>query len=292
MDIKQKIRIFINKNFPKLGVSLLYFKQYKKFPNLCNPKTFNEKIQYLKLFVYGENPLYCECSDKYRVRHFIKNLGYEKFLIPIIGVYKSPQEIDFNALPDRFVLKWNFGNGFNIICNDKKKLDIEKTIKQLEEWSKVKSELISCEYQYRDIPKLIICEENIALSDKSPIDYKFHCFKGECKLGFTIEGRETGVLSFYSFDKGINHIGYEISTKKYQHLETPPMDFDKNVAKKLLEIAEILSIPFQYVRVDLFFQDGKIYFGEYTFSDGGGFDKKTPEADKLLGDALDLDTYK
>ena len=152
MGLKQKLKIAINRLSPALGVSLLYYRQYKRFPRLRNPQLWSEKLQWLKLHVYGKDPVYTVCADKYRVREYLKERGFENLLIPLIGVYERPEDIDFNALPERFVLKWNFGSGYNVICNSKLDLDWEATARQLKEWGRDKDYAWrSYEMQYRDI---------------------------------------------------------------------------------------------------------------------------------------------
>lgn len=291
MRLTTKIREFVNWLCLPLGVSLPYFKVYGKLPRLSNPRLFNEKIQWLKLHVYGKDPLYTECSDKLRVRDFLIRHGHEELLIPLISVYDNPSDIDFDKLPERFVLKWNFGNGFNIVCNDKQDLDLVKTRRMLHRWGKVRSELISGEMQYRDIPRKIICEENIAVGDKFPTDYKFHCFDGKCILGFTINDRETGRSTLYGFDRELNPIKYEFESEIFHQTTTPPPGISNARLKELMSIAETLSKPFHYVRVDLFQVGEIIYFSEFTFSEGGGYDHKTPSTDLALGSAIDLKVY-
>lgn len=293
MGLKQKLKIAINRLSPALGVSLLYFRQYKRFPRLRNPQLFNEKLQWLKLHVYGKDPVYTVCADKYKVREFLAERGFGDLLIPLLGVYERPEDIDFDSLPERFVLKWNFGSGYNIICNDKSKLDVEATVRQLREWGKDKSYAWkSYEMQYRDITRRIVCEENIAPRGELVRDYKFQCFGHRVVLGLINWRFEDGRIHTYAFDRQMNHLVHDLTTERHVQIAEPETPFDNGEIERLIAVAEKLSTPFPYVRVDLYCVRGKIYFGEYTFSDGGGFDRKGPEAEALMEAALDLSEYR
>ncbi|MBB1540794.1 MAG: glycosyl transferase [Bacteroidia bacterium] len=292
MGLKQKLKIAINRLSPALGVSLLYFRQYKRFPRLRNPQLFNEKLQWLKLHVYGKDPVYTVCADKYKVREFLAERGFGDLLIPLLGVYERPEDIDFDSLPERFVLKWNFGSGYNVICNSKRELDWEATVRQLKEWGQDKDYAWrSYEMQYRDIPRRIVCEENMAFGGKRLLDYKFQCFNGEMLIGFVKKGLENGVVHWYSFDRQLRHRPHEFSAEGSVQLENPEEFFDRERILSMISIAEKLAEPFPYVRVDLYSVGEKIYFGEYTFCDGGGFDRKVRDADVAMGAALNLKAY-
>lgn len=293
MDWKLKLKIAINKIRPAVGVSLLYYRVYKRLPRLKNPRLFNEKLQWLKLHVYGKDPQYTVCADKYKVREYLIDRGLGDLLVPLLGVYERPEDIDFNALPNRFVLKWNFGSGYNVICNDKSQLDWAVTVRQLREWGADKDYAWrSYEMQYRDIPRRIVCEKNMSFGEQCIMDYKFHCFGGKVLIGFAQWRFADGRILTYSFDKQAQYTPHEFSAGRHIQLEMPESDFSQEEVKAMMDIAEKLAAPFPYVRVDLYNIGGKIYFGEYTFSDGGGFDKKVPEADKKMGDMLDLGAYK
>lgn len=276
----------------RIGNALVYYKQYHKLPNQANPTLFNEKIQLLKRTAYAHNPIFTTCADKYKVREFLTSKGFEEILVPLIACYDSPEQVDFHKLPNRFVIKANFGNGMNIVVNDKNKENFNSITSKLKEWMKVKPELISGEMQYARIPKKIIVEENISEGNDAPIDYKFHCANGKCIMGFTVANRDTSNCSLYAFDADLNPIDYEVSTgKKFNYVNKAPEEFTAENVQRMMTLAERISTSFPYVRVDLFFVRGRIYFSELTFSEGGGFDKKTSFADKLLGDAIDLGLY-
>lgn len=292
MGWRQNLKVMVNKVCPALGLSWLYYRQYKRFPRLRNPRLFNEKLQWLKLHVYGKDPVYTVCADKYRVREYLTERGFGDLLIPLIGVYEHPEDIDFDALPDRFVLKWNFGSGYNIICNDKRKLDVEATVRKLREWGQDRNYAWrSYEMQYRDIPRRIVCEENMTFGGKRLLDYKFQCFNGKMLIGFVKKGLENGAVHWYSFDRQLRHCPHEFSAGASVQLESPEEFFDRERVQLMIRVAEKLAEPFPYVRVDLYSVGEKIYFGEYTFCDGGGFDRKVHEADVAMGAALDLKAY-
>ena len=292
MGLKQKLKIAINRLSPALGVSLLYYRQYKRFPRLRNPQLWSEKLQWLKLHVYGKDPVYTVCADKYRVREYLKERGFENLLIPLIGVYERPEDIDFNALPERFVLKWNFGSGYNVICNSKLDLDWEATVRQLKEWGRDKDYAWrSYEMQYRDIPHRIVCEENIAPWGKGLVDYKFQCFKGKVLLGTMYTHLPNETQEIYSFGSDLKYYAYEETKEGLIQLSSEPNYFDRSLVINLVKCAEELASAFHFVRVDLYSVDGRVYFGEFTFTGGGGFDRELHKADVELGAALDLNAY-
>lgn len=144
---------------PMLNTRLLYRYLFGKKLDLDNPKTLNEKILWLKFNDYRNNPLVEQCADKYKVREYVKECGLEDILVELYGVYKTADEIPWDSLPNQFVLKWNFGAGYNIVCTDKAKMDKETVISQMKKWGKEKYWLPYSEMQYKNYPKLIICEE-------------------------------------------------------------------------------------------------------------------------------------
>lgn len=272
---------------PKLSVNFWYRYYFKKPLNLKNPQTLDEKIQWMKLYYYKDNPLVYQCADKYRVREYVKQCGLGHILNELIKTYKSPDEINWDALPNRFVLKWNFGNGGNVICFDKSKLDKKKAVKDLKIFQKVKAHLINAEPQY-EMEKVLLCEKFIETEDgASPTDYKFYCFNGEAKYVLCCFGRSQGHKpAFYFFDKNwklqrLNKMGQE-APEGFTIPKPEGMD-------KLFEYAEILSKPFPFVRTDFYLENGVAYFGELTFTPGGGFDRgRLPSSDLKFGQMVSL----
>ena len=156
----------------------------------------------MKLYYYKDNPLVYQCADKYRVREYVRECGLEHILNELTATYKSPEDINWDVLPDRFVLKWNFGCGGNVICFDKKQIDKAKAMKELKEFQKIKAHLICAEPQYK-MEKLLLCERFIESEDgAAPTDYKFYCFNGEAKYVLCCYNRsENRKPAFYFFDK-------------------------------------------------------------------------------------------
>lgn len=143
---------------PKLNTKMRYKKVFGKRLDLENPKTFNEKIMWLKLNCYIKDPLVIKCADKYRVREYVEECGYKDILIDLIGVYDNAKDIPWEDLPNQFVLKWNYGAGMNIICTDKAEMDKNEVIRQMEKWRKNKIWLPYAELQYKYTPPKIVCE--------------------------------------------------------------------------------------------------------------------------------------
>lgn len=272
---------------PKLSVKFWYRYYFKKRLNLNNPQTLDEKIQWMKLYYYKDNPLVYQCADKYRVREYVEKCGLGHILNGLIVTYKSPNEIDWNKLPRRFVLKWNFGCGGNVICFNKDKLDKEKAIRELKVFQKTKAHLICAEPQYQ-MEKVLLCEDFIEAEDGgTPTDYKFYCFNGEAKYVLCCYGRsETQKPAFYFFDRNWELQRFNKMGKEAPEGFTMPKP---DGIDDLFHYAEVLSKPFPFVRADFYLEKGKAYFGELTFTPGGGYDTgRLPETQVLFGDMVAL----
>lgn len=271
----------------ELCVKYWYFHFFKKPLNLKNPRTLDEKIQWMKLYYYKDNPLVYQCADKFRVRDYVKQCGLEHILNDLIAYYHSADEIDWDVLPERFVLKWNFGNGGNYICTDKSKLDRKKVSKELNDFKKIKAHLRCAEPQY-NVEKVLLCEKYIETEDgQAPVDYKFYCFNGVAKYVLCCYGRsETHKPEFYFFDR-------EWTLQRFNKMgRNAPEDFTMPKPEgidDLFKYAEVLSKPFPFVRADFYLEKGIAYFGELTFTPGGGFDtNRLPETQLLFGDLVKL----
>ena len=254
--------------------------------NLDNPQTFNEKIQWLKL--YYRNPLMTKCADKVGVREYIKEKIGEEYLVPIIGIYNSPDEIDFDSLPDKFVMKVNWGSGQNIIVTDKSKLDIKEAKEKLTNWMKRESNhyFSFFEWCYKDIEPKIIIEEFLDFDDNL-IDYKIMCYNGKPKNLFTCSERNTD-LKVTFFDLNWNKLPFN---RKYpnsiESIEKPKF-FDE-----MLKLSEKLAGDFPFVRIDFYCVKDRLYVGEMTFFPGAGHEKFNPVSwDYRLGDLLKLPAKK
>lgn len=246
--------------------------------NLENPQTFDERVWYLKINV--RDPLNNQCSDKYRVREYVKKCGLEHILNELYGKYESVEEIDFKKLPDRCFLKCNHGSGANMIYDRSKTFEYEKFKKRFSEALKRDYYWAGREWNYRHIKPYILCEK--VLEDKNgklPLDYKIMCFAGEPKLLFLDIGvaTENGghAEEYYRniYDLDFNLLPVKETRENYLGEEIKkPENWDK-----MVEYAGILSKPFRHCRVDLYNVDGKIYFGEITFHHGGGCNDIQPE---------------
>lgn len=251
---------------PRLNTEARFKSVYGKKLNLKSPESFSEKLLWLKLNRYINDPLVARCADKYRVREYIEECGCGNTLNTLYGVYDSARDIQWDNLPNRFVLKWNFGAGMNIVCKDKSKLDLEQTVKQLDKWGKVKYWLPHSEMQYKDTPKKIICEAYLEDSDNPDVipDYKVYCFHGEPKTIFVMHDRGHGIKSEF-FDTAWKRLE---NTEKYlnpEHTTPKPECFDE-----MMDVSRALSKPFPFVRCDYYVVNGKLYFGELTFTPAGG----------------------
>ncbi len=254
--------------------------------DLTNPQTFNEKLQWLKL--YDRKPDYTMMVDKYKVREYIKEKLGEEYLIPLLGVWDNAEDINFDKLPNRFVLKCNHNSGLGMyICKDKSKLT-EKQIKvirkNLTKGLQQDYYLTGREWPYKDVPRKIIAEKYMEDETGQLRDYKFYCFNGEPKIIMINSDREIEKTKADYFDMDFNWIdlkwGYEHALVK----PSKPINFEK-----MKELAVVLSKNIPELRVDFYEVNNKIYFGELTFFDGSGFDKIEPEEwDEKLGDWIIL----
>lgn len=243
-------------------------KQFKKYLGYevdfnKEPETFNQKIQFRKL--YDDNLLYSICADKYRVREYTKEKIGEEYLVPLYLVTNKLTEEQWDKLPNSFVAKANHNSGPVQIVKDKTKANKKEIIRELNNQLKLDYGILSMEKYYSDIPRNIIVEKY--LKDNIE-DYKFHTFR---KKVYLERITREGLGSMYSVDvwKNMNFsIGYQVDNNIYPK----PKNFEK-----MLEIVKKLSQEFEYVRVDLYNVDGKIYVGELTFCESSGFGKFTQE---------------
>ncbi len=254
---------------------------------LCidQPVTFNEKLQWLKL--YDRRPEYTLMVDKYKAREYITEKIGEQYLIPLIGVWDSPDEIDFAALPDQFAMKCNHNSGLGMcICTDKSKLDIAKVKKGLARGLKQDYYLTGREWPYKDVPRKIVAEQFLKSDAGGLTDYKLHCFNGVPKLILVCRDRftQSGLTEdFYTPE-------WERMALKRPKVPNASVPLDKpEKLEELLVLATKLSRDIPFLRVDFYIVEGKIYFSELTFFPASGFAPFEPEEwDKMLGDWLTL----
>lgn len=271
-------------------VKLLYKSRMGRKLYLDNPKTMNEKLQWLKL--YDRNPLYPNLVDKYEVRSYIRqNIG-DQYLVPLLGVWERFDDIDLSELPDKFVLKTTHDSGGVVICTDKIDFNFEEAKKKLSKSLKNNYYYHGCEWPYKNIKPRIICEQYI--SDRCGsfmlTDYKFYCFDGKVDSVMLCIDREKGDPKFYFFDKEWNLKRYNIRGKNAPENFTIPKP---DCIDEMFTLAEKLSKDIPFVRIDMYCSDEKIYFGEFTFYPSCGMDpNRLPESDLLFGDMININKIK
>lgn len=252
--------------------------------DLDNPKTFNEKLQWLKL--YDRNPLYTKLVDKYEVRKYIAEKIGEEYLIPLVGgPWNSPEEIDFDALPDQFVLKCTHDSGGVVICKDKSKLDIPAAKAKLSKHLKRNYYWTNREWPYKNVPPRIIAEKYMEDETGELRDFKFLCFNGRLRTEFTCTERytETGLRVTF-FDEDWNRLPF-IRHYPSSEKEIPrPESFEE-----MKRISELLSEDMAFARIDFYEVSGEIYLGEITLYPGSGLEEFDPEEwDGILGAWIEL----
>ncbi len=270
---------------PTLASYYQYFWCFHRPLSLRNPVTLNEKIMWLKLNQYGHDPLVIQCADKYRVREYVQQVGCGEILNDLIGVWDRAEDIPWETLPDAFVLKCNHGCGFNLLCPDKSTLDIPNAQAQLDKWMHTEFWEKLAEIQYRTIPKKIICESFLG-DGTELLDYKIYCFHGKAEYLLVCAQREAGTPKFYFFDRNWKMCRLTRDGQQAPHDFTLPRPAQLD---EMLQYAERLAAPFPFVRVDLYFVDNQIYFGELTFTPSAALDSsRLPETDRMFGSMLHL----
>lgn len=237
--------------------------------NLHNPQTYNEKLNWIKVNYHDD--LMTVCCDKILVKEYVKNLIGEEYIIPTIQVWDNTDEVNFDNLPDRFVIKCNHNSGKGlIVCKNKNELAIDTCKQKLVEALKEDYFAKFYEWPYKNIKRKILAEQYIESDEKGLIDYKFYCFNGEPKYLLIASDRTIGVKFDY-FDINLNPLPFEQGGKRGHYQIKNIKNYDKMVA-----IARKLSKGFPHVRVDLYNLEGKILFGELTFFDSAGFGRFKP----------------
>ncbi len=283
--LKRCANLFSDKHY----LQMMYYVKMGRRLDLTNPKSFTEKLQWLKL--YDRKPIYPQMVDKIAVKEYVKNILGEEVIIPTLGIWDSFDEIDFEALPDKFVLKTNHsgGNSGVVVCADKSSLDKISAKKVLEHSIKTNTYSTTKEWPYSLVKPQIFAEEYL---DGDPvlglIDFKFLCFNGKVKVVYISEG------------KNINQVTHSFYTRDWERLpfsyESPynPENFSKpENYDKMAECAEKLAQDTYFSRIDLYSVDNQIYFGEVTFYPTSGYGKFDPkEWDYKLGDLLVLPSEK
>ncbi len=257
-------------------IKTMYYEEFGKAINWKNPVTYNEIINWEKLNVKDERRT--KLVDKFLVREWVKEQIGEKYLTNLYGVWDNTSEIDFDLLPDAFALKLNNGSGRNIIVKDKSKINCKKVCQQLDEWKEKNFAYNSFELQYRDVVPKIICEEYMEGMAESVYDYNIYCFHGEPEYIWCIKGshRPECRASFYDKD-------WVMQPFSYGYPKDPVLAPRPEKLDEMLELSKILCKDFKHVRVDWYnLPDGRVLFGEMTFSTWSGLMHFVPEEYDLV----------
>ena len=270
-----------------------YVKQQYKYIthhkcDLKNPTRYTEKLQYLRLFVYPKDPEVSRCASRDGVRDYVKECGYEDTLIPSFGVFDRFEDIDFDKLPDQFVMKCTHACAFNMIVKDKSTFDKEEARKKFNKWLKTNYGNKTMEKHYSSIKPRIIIEKYIGEIDSLPVEYKIHVFNGVARSMYVVTGR----------GKDIRYNNYYIDWKEFdgsQFNGWKKTDYPLKAPREwpqMVKMAEDLAKKFPFVRVDLYNINGKIYFGEMTFTPAKGtLILDDDKCDFEMGEWLDISKY-
>ena len=268
----------------KYFIKIQYRINMGKNLNLDNPVTFNEKLQWLKL--YDRKPIYTMMVDKYEVKKYVADIIGEQYLIPTLGIWDNFDDIDFDSLPEQFVLKCTHDSGGLVVCRDKKKLDKKKAKKKISSSLKRNYYWLGREWPYKNVKPRIIAEKYIENKvTHELLDYKFMCYNGKVQNSFVCSDRHTS--------SGLKVTFHDIDWNKMPFERHYPNDI-KHIPKpknyeKMIELAEILSERISFVRIDFYETDYNLYFGEMTFYPGSGIEEFNPDIwDRKLGDLIKL----
>lgn len=267
----------------KVYTEIEYYLNIGEPLNLSKPKLFNEKLQWLKL--YDHNPRYTIMVDKYRVRNYIEEVLGKQYLIPLLGVWDNPDDINFGNLPNQFVLKCNHNSGTGMcICRNKKDLDLSKVKRELRKGLREDYYLLHREWPYKDVPRKIIAEKYMVDEGGDVLtDYKFFCFGGRPRVMYiSNDGADSPRTDF--FDMDFNHIPIKMKDPNAEKIPTKPQNFEL-----MKELAGRISQGFPFLRTDFYEIDGKVYVGELTLYHNAGLSRIEPkEWNYKLGDYLEL----
>ena len=253
--------------------------------HLKNPRRYTEKLQYLRLYQYPNDPLVIQAASRVGLREYIKKIGLEKYLIKTYGNYDRYQDIDFDKLPNQFVLKCNHASGYNKIVKDKSKINHDELNKRFNKWLNSNYGKKTVEPHYSKIKPSILIEELLLENHELPIEYKIHVFNGKAKYMYIVTGRNKDIhynnyyIDWTDFDRAqFNHW-----TSSDKPLKKP------DCFNEAIKIAESVAAPFPFVRVDLFIIDNKIYISELTFTPAKGtLTFKDDKVDYEIGEWLNI----
>ena len=252
--------------------------------DLDNPQTYNEKLQWLKL--HDRNPEYITMVDKYAVKQYVADKIGEQYIIPTLGVWDRFDDIDFNSLPNQFVLKCTHDSGGLVICKDKSEFDKEKARKKINQSLNRNYYYVGREWPYKNVKPRIIAEQYMEDAETRELrDYKFFCFDGVAKAIFIATDRGSSEeTKFDFFDMNFNHLDFTNGHPNATPYPAKPKSFEL-----MIDLASVLSQEIPHVRVDFYEVNGHVYFGEMTFYHWSGFTAfDPPKWDKTFGDWIKL----
>lgn len=286
---KKIIIYMMNKNYFDFLNDEIYLKwkfslKFGKNLNLKNPRTFNEKMQWLKL--HDRNPEYTKMVDKYSAKEYVGSIIGKEYIIETIGVYDNFNDINFPDLPNKFVIKPTHTSGDIYICNDKSKINYLELKKKVDKWLKRNYYKIHREWPYKNVkPKIIIEKYMDDTKYHELIDYKVMCFNGNPEIIFTCTERFSNEgLKVTFFDLNWEKLPFERHYPSSSKNIKKPINFDK-----MIELSKKLSKNIPFVRVDWYEINGKLYFGELTFYPGSGYEEFTPEEwDTIIGKKIKI----
>ncbi len=276
MSPKTRRRLYkvLNLLSDKTVVRLQYYASLGRFPNLKNPQRFTEKLQWYKLNY--RTPLMTQCADKYKIRFYLKDKGYEDFSPELYQVCDCYENIVFSDLPDSFAIKCNNGSGTNIFVKNKSEIDLKKISEEISTWKEVKTICTGREWAYKDIEPKIVVEELLVSHDgtqqDSLNDYKFLCFNGEPKVLWVDVGRSTNHRRAF-YDMEWNDLGVTSNRTKSEEPIPKPYGLER-----MIEVAKDIAKDFPFVRVDFYSVNQKLYIGELTFYPWSGCVQFTPDS--------------
>ena len=275
---------FFKKMSDEKYIKLVYRIIFGKKLNLENPKTYSEKLQWLKL--YDRKKIYTTMVDKYEAKKYVANIIGDEYIIPTLGIYNSFDEIDFSKLPNQFVIKCTHDSGGLVVVKDKNKINIKKVKKIINKCLNNNFYYIGREWPYKNVKPRIIVEKYMCDNKTNELrDYKFFCFDGNPKLMFLATDRNIGQTKFNFYDLNFNLLPFKQGhPNDYQKIDKP-ITFNQ-----MIELSKKLSKDIPHVRVDFYEINGRVYFGELTLFHFSGFEKFIPsEWDEKLGNMINLD---
>lgn len=285
IDYEFRLRFFVTHGFDKwisdeTKLKVQYRKNFKKELNLDSPQTYTEKLQWLKLYDHRE--IYTTYVDKYLVKQYVADKIGEQYVVPLLGVWEKAEDIDFDFLPEQFVLKTTHDSGGIVIVKDKKNINKQAIFDKLNQSLKIRYWIYNCEWPYKYVKPRIIAEAYMEDSNFGELrDYKFFTFGGEPKFMYIAKGRgldEETTADFYDMD--FNHLPFKIDHEFAKVEPEKPVNFDE-----MKRLAKILSEKTPQLRVDFYEVDGKLYFGEMTFFHCSGMTPFRPEEwDRKIGE--------